>query len=83
MTKDIVLKMLEDNKDNIMESFKVSEEEIDNIKDIIDNKYANLGEAMESIFTSDLNDREKMVAYYLIGHVNGIIKVLSAVPQQL
>jgi Na+/phosphate symporter len=81
MTKDIVLKMLEDNKDNIMTSFKVSEEGIDNIKEIIDKRYANLEEAMESVFASDLNDREKMASYYLIGHVNGIIRVLESVPQ--
>jgi hypothetical protein len=81
MTKDIVLKMLEDNKDDIMTSFKVSEEEIENIKAIIDKKYASLCEAMESIFTSGLNDRGKMVSYYLIGHVNGIIRVLESMPQ--
>ena len=73
--------MLEDNKDNIMTSFKVDEEEIEDIKVIIDKKYASLGEAMENVFTSDLNDREKMVAYYLIGHVNGIIRVLESMPQ--
>lgn len=81
MTKDIVLKMLEDSQDNIMTSFKVNEKEIEDIKKIIDQRYSNLGEAMESIFASDLSDRGKMVSYYLIGHVNGIIRVLESVPQ--
>lgn len=77
MTKDIVLKMLKDNKDSIMVAFKISDEGIQNVETIIDMRYANLGEAMDGIFSSNLDGREKMVAYYLVGYVDGVIKALT------
>lgn len=81
MTKDVILKILEKNKDSIMTSFNIGEEEINDIKAIMNIHYTNLGEAMDSIFASDLNGRGKMVAYYLIGYATGVIKVLTTESQ--
>jgi hypothetical protein len=81
MTKDVILTILDNSKDNLMDSFKIGDKEINSIKEITDRDYTSLIEAMESILTSNLNDREKMVAYYLVGYANGVIKVLATEPQ--
>lgn len=73
MTKDIILNILENHKDSIMTSFNIGEKEICNIREIVDKNYRDLSDAMNSIFVSNLNDREKMIVYYLVGYVNGII----------
>lgn len=81
MTKDVILTILDNSKDNLMNSFKIGDKEINNIKEITDRDYTSLIEAMESILASNLDDREKMVAYYLVGYANGVIKVLATEPQ--
>lgn len=81
MTKDVILKIIDNSKDSIMESFKIGDKEINNIKEITNRGYASLIEAMESILASNISDREKMVAYYLVGYANGVIKVLTTEQQ--
>ncbi len=77
MTKEVILKIIDNGKDNIMESFNIDNDSIQRIRDIVNRKYMNSIDAMDTICASNLNSREKMVTYYLIGYATGVINVIS------
>lgn len=71
MLKDNILQILDVNKEIIKDAFSVDENGIRNIRDILKKDRENFKQIVDDIFLSDIGNREKMVAYYLIGYVNG------------
>lgn len=74
MLKDNILQILEINKEIIKDAFSIDENGVDNIKDIFNEKYENFKQIVDKVFTSELGIREKMVACYIMGYVNGVRK---------
>lgn len=72
MTKDSILQILDVNKEIIKNTFSVDNSGIDNIRAFLNETHKDFRDVIDSIFLSDMDDREKMVLYYLIGYDNGI-----------
>ena len=71
MLKDKILKILEDNSIVIKKTYDVDDEGINKIRDLLDKKRKDFKQVVDDISISDIGDREKIVAYYLIGYANG------------
>jgi hypothetical protein len=70
MLKDDILKILDINKELIKKMFSLDDDGIENIRKLF-KKGENFKQVVDDIFLSDAGNREKMVAYYMIGYVNG------------
>ena len=71
MTKDSMLQILDINKEIIKNTFSIDDSGIDNIVNFLSKERKNFKEVIDDIFLSDMNIREKMFMYYLIGYDNG------------
>lgn len=71
MLKDNMLQILDLNKEIIKNAFDVDEDGIVGIRKLLEKDRENFKQVVNEIFLSDASNREKMVAYYLIGYVNG------------
>lgn len=74
MLRDNIFKILDVNKDLIKSTFDIDENGIDSIVSILKKDHEDFKQLVDDIFLSDIGTREKMVAYYLIGYVNGARK---------
>ena len=74
MLKDNILKILEDNSGLIKTSFDVDDDGINKIRNLLSKDRKNFKNVVDDIFLSDIGDREKAVAYYLIGYSNGVME---------
>lgn len=72
MTKDSILLILKINKELIKNIFSIDESGINKIRTFLNEEHKDFKDVVDSIFISDMNIREKMVMYYLIGYDNGI-----------
>ena len=71
MLKDNILKILDLNKELIKDMFSIDENGIDSIRELLNKDRESFKHVVDDIFLSDIGNREKMVAYYLIGYSNG------------
>lgn len=74
MLKNRIIKLLDDNKEDIKNSFKIEEDEIDRIREFLNKEHKSFRAVIDDMSTSNLNDRGKMMLCCLIGYVNGILK---------
>jgi hypothetical protein len=72
MTKDSILQTLDINKELIKNTFNIDDNGVNNIITFLKENHKDFKDVIDSIFLSNMNDREKMVLYYLIGYDNGI-----------
>jgi len=72
MLKDSTLKILEDNNGLIKQAFDIDDNGISKIRNLLSKDRKNFKNVVDDIFLSDIGDREKTVAYYLIGYANGV-----------
>jgi hypothetical protein len=71
MLKDNILQILDVNKELIKNVFDIDDNGIENIRELLKEDHENFKQIVDNIFLSDIGIREKMVAYYMIGYVNG------------
>jgi hypothetical protein len=71
MLKDRIIEILNLNAELIKDMFSVDDDGICAIRKVFDKGHTDFRNVTDSIFLSDIGDREKMVAHYLIGYVNG------------
>lgn len=71
MLKDIILQILDMNKELIKDAFSIDDNGIGRIRELLNKDREGFKQVVNDIFLSDIGNREKMVAYYLIGYVNG------------
>lgn len=71
MLKDTMLQILDINKELIKDMFSIDENGINRIREILNKDRESFKHIVDDIFLSDIGNREKMVAYYMIGYVNG------------
>lgn len=71
MLKDNILQILDINKEIIKDAFSIDENGIDKIKEFLKKDHENFKQIVDDIFLSDMGNREKMVAHYMIGYING------------
>ncbi len=74
MLKNRIIKLLDDNKEGIKNSFKIKEDEIDRIREFLNKEHKSFRTVIDDMSASNLNDRGKMVLCCLIGYVNGTLK---------
>lgn len=72
MLKDNIIKILNDYRDGIKNSFSIDDNEINNIKEFLNREHNSFKIIIEDMSTSNLGDRGKMTLCCLIGYVNGI-----------
>jgi len=72
MTKDSILQILDINKETIKNAFSIDDNGVNNIRTFLHDTHKDFQDVVDSIFISDMSNREKMVLYYLIGYDNGI-----------
>jgi len=71
MTKDSILQILDINKEIIKSAFSIDDNGVNNIRIFLSKAHEDFQDVVDSIFISDMNNREKMVLSYLIGYDNG------------
>ena len=71
MLRDNIFQILNVNKELIKKTFDIDDNGIDNIRNLLNKDHENFKQIVEDIFLSDMESREKMVACYMIGYVNG------------
>jgi hypothetical protein len=71
MIKEKILQILDLNKERIENTFDIDYNGIDDIRKFLDKDYNNFKDIVDSIFLSNMGNREKMVMHYLIGYANG------------
>jgi hypothetical protein len=71
MIKEKILQILDLNKERIENTFDIDDNGIDDIRKFLDKDYNNFKDIVDSIFLSNMGNREKMVMHYLIGYANG------------
>lgn len=77
MTKESILQILNINKELIKNIFSIDDSGIDKIRTFLEKERKDFKDVVDSIFNSDMNNREKMFIYYLIGYDNGKRKSLQ------
>lgn len=74
MTKNEIMQILDRDKEGIKNSFGIDDEEINKIKEFLNNDHKGFRAVIDDMTVSNLSDRGKMVACSIIGYVNGIMK---------
>lgn len=54
-----------------MEMFSIDENGVTNINEFFNKDLKDFKDVVDGIFLSDMGNREKMVAYYMLGYANG------------
>lgn len=72
MTKDSILQVLDINKEIIKSAFNIDDSGVNSIRKFLNDTHKDFQDVVNSIFISDMGNREKMVLSYLIGYDNGI-----------
>ena len=71
MLKDSIIKILNDNRDGIKNSFSIDDNEINNIKEFLNKEHNSFKIVIDDMSASNLSDRGKMTICCLIGYING------------
>ena len=71
MMKDKILQILNINKGLIKNTFNIDNSGIENIRKFLNKNYKDFKDIVDNIYISDMENREKMVLFYMIGYVNG------------
>jgi hypothetical protein len=71
MLKDRIIEILNINAELIKDIFSIDDNGIDAIRKVFNKGHTDFRNVTDSIFFSDMSDREKMVAHYMIGYANG------------
>lgn len=74
MLKDDIIQILNDKRDGIKNSFGIDDNEINSIKEFLNNGRDSFKIVINDMTTSNLSDRGKMTLCCLIGYMNGISK---------
>lgn len=69
--KDKILQILNINKGLIKNTFNIDNSGIENIRKFLNKNYKDFKDIVDNIYISDMENREKMVLFYMIGYVNG------------
>lgn len=74
MLKNHIIDLLDINKERIKKSFKIDDNEINNIKTFLKENHKDFRAVIDDLSVSNLSDRGKMVTCSLIGYANGTMK---------
>lgn len=74
MLKDKILEILDLNKEHIKGMFDIDDDGISSIRELLNKDRESFKHVINDISSSDIGNREKIVAYFIIGYVNGARK---------
>lgn len=71
MLKDKILEILDLNREHIKDTFDIDDDEVNSIRELLSKDRGSFKQVVNDISLSDIGNREKMVACFIIGYVNG------------
>ena len=67
------LTIIGDQKFMMKDLFNLSDNDIDQVKRFMENEYKDVSEVLKKLIVSDLNERQKILAGYIIGNTFGVM----------
>ena len=71
MLKNKILEILDLNREHIKNMFDIDDDGVDSIRELLNKDRESFKHVINDISSSNIGNREKIVAYFIIGYANG------------